>query len=93
MVRKIHEYDDGSLVEAARNVEHAAHVAQEKIHDATDRVRGVMGKARDKVNDVRGRNVGDMVDGVRDYVREHPARSVLVSVGVGALVGAFLGRR
>lgn len=93
MVRRIRDYDDGSLVEAARSVEHAAHMAQEKIHEATGRVRGVMGKARDKVSDVRGKNVGDMVDGVREFVREHPGRSLLISVGVGALVGAFMGRR
>ena len=33
------------------------------------------------------------VDGSRDYVKENPMRSVLVAVGVGALLGYLIGRR
>ena len=39
------------------------------------------------------KNVGAAIDTSREYVRENPLRSVLLAVGVGALVGYMVGRR
>jgi ElaB/YqjD/DUF883 family membrane-anchored ribosome-binding protein len=59
---------------------------------------GRFGKARDfmggKYNAMRERvedvDFGAMVDGVRSYVRENPGKALLISVGVGFLVGLLL---
>jgi ElaB/YqjD/DUF883 family membrane-anchored ribosome-binding protein len=37
--------------------------------------------------------VGNLSDDVGDYVRDNPARAVLVAAGVGFLIGLLLGRR
>jgi ElaB/YqjD/DUF883 family membrane-anchored ribosome-binding protein len=59
---------------------------------------GRFGKAKEfvgsKYNRVRERaedlDFGAMADGVRDYVRTNPGKALLISVGVGFVVGLLL---
>jgi len=39
------------------------------------------------------KKVGEALEGSRSYISENPLQSVLVAVGVGALVGYMIGRR
>jgi ElaB/YqjD/DUF883 family membrane-anchored ribosome-binding protein len=48
---------------------------------------GKYNSMRERVEDV---DFGAMVDGVRTYVRSNPGKALLISVGVGFLVGLLL---
>lgn len=74
-----HVAKDGPLVGAARTVESAARHAKEKLVEAKDRL--------------AEKSIGELVDDGRDFVRENPGKTILVSLGVGALVGYLIGRR
>lgn len=86
-------YEDGRLVHAARKVEDMGHRAGEKIEGAKHRIKETVDRAREKAGELREKSMGEMVDDTRDFVRRHPGRSVLISLGVGVLLGAFLRRR
>ena len=70
---------DGALVGVARSVEGAARRAKEKFVE--------------KKNQLAEKSIGELVDDGRDYVRENPGKTILISVGVGALIGYVIGRR
>lgn len=70
---------DGPLVAAARSVEVTAKRVKEKVIEAKDHL--------------AEKSIGELVDDGREYVRENPGKTILISVGVGALVGYLIGRR
>jgi ElaB/YqjD/DUF883 family membrane-anchored ribosome-binding protein len=70
---------DGALVGVARTVESAARRAKEKLAE--------------KKNELANKSIGELVDDGREFVRENPGKTILISVGVGALVGYLIGRR
>jgi len=63
---------------------------------ASDKYRAASGAVRDGYNTVRERvddmDVGAFTDQVRAYVRSNPGKALLISVGVGFLVGLLLRR-
>ena len=56
---------------------------------ASDAVRDQYGKARAKVEDV---DFGEMTDQIRTYIRSNPGKALLISVGVGFIIGLMLRR-
>jgi ElaB/YqjD/DUF883 family membrane-anchored ribosome-binding protein len=61
----------------------------EKYSEASDAVRNQYNRVREKVEDV---DFGAITDQVRGYVRSNPGKALLISVGVGFLVGLLLRR-
>ena len=61
----------------------------DKYTAASDAVRDKYNTVREKVDDV---DFGAMVDQARGYVRSNPGKALLISVGVGFLVGLLLRR-
>jgi len=61
----------------------------EKYSAASDAVRSQYNRVREKVEDV---DFGAITDQVRGYVRSNPGKALLISVGVGFLVGLLLRR-
>jgi len=61
----------------------------EKYSAASDAVRNQYNRVREKVEDV---DFGAITDQVRSYVRSNPGKALLISVGVGFLVGLLLRR-
>jgi ElaB/YqjD/DUF883 family membrane-anchored ribosome-binding protein len=61
----------------------------EKYSAASDAVRNQYNRVREKVEDV---DFGAITDQVRGYVRSNPGKALLISVGVGFLVGLLLRR-
>ncbi len=57
--------------------------------DGARSVEAAAGRLKDRM--VSG--VEDRVEGSRDYISENPVKSVLVAVGIGAVIGYLLGRR
>jgi ElaB/YqjD/DUF883 family membrane-anchored ribosome-binding protein len=67
--------------------------AKEYVSDAasaaSDAVKNQYNRVRERVEDV---DFGAMMDQVRSYVRSNPGKALLISVGVGFLVGLMLRR-
>jgi ElaB/YqjD/DUF883 family membrane-anchored ribosome-binding protein len=63
--------------------------AQEKYEAATGAVRDGYNTVREKVEDV---DFSAITDQVRTYVRSNPGKALLISVGVGFLIGLLLRR-
>jgi ElaB/YqjD/DUF883 family membrane-anchored ribosome-binding protein len=61
----------------------------EKYSAASDAVKNQYNRVREKVEDV---DFGAITDQVRSYVRSNPGKALLISVGVGFLVGLLLRR-
>jgi len=61
----------------------------DKYEAASDAVKGQYNRVREKVEDV---DFGAITDQVRSYVRSNPGKALLISVGVGFLVGLLLRR-
>lgn len=67
----------------------AKEFVNEKYSAASDAVREQYNRVREKVEDV---DFGAITDQVRSYVRSNPGKALLISVGVGFLVGLLLRR-
>jgi ElaB/YqjD/DUF883 family membrane-anchored ribosome-binding protein len=61
----------------------------EKYEDASGAVRDGYNTVRERVEDV---DFGAVTDQVRTYVRSNPGKALLISVGVGFLIGLLLRR-
>ncbi len=61
----------------------------EKYSAASDAVRDQYNRVREKVEDV---DFEAITDQVRSYVRSNPGKALLISVGVGFLLGLLLRR-
>jgi len=61
----------------------------DKYSSASDAVKNQYNRVREKVDDV---DFGAITDQVRTYVRSNPGKALLISVGVGFLIGLLLRR-
>lgn len=61
----------------------------DKYEAAAGAARNAYSSAREKVEDV---DIGAVTDQVRTYVRSNPGKALLISVGVGFLIGLLLRR-
>ena len=59
----------------------------EKYSSASDSVKNQYNRMRERVDDV---DFGAVADQVRSYVRSNPGKALLLSVGVGFVVGLLL---
>lgn len=75
--------------EASRRFEKAREYAGEKYQAASGAFRDGYNNMRERVEDV---DFGAITDQVRTYVRSNPGKALLISVGVGFLVGLLLRR-
>ncbi len=78
----------GSDEEAGR-FGRAREFVSEKYDSASGKVRDGYNAVREKVEDV---DFGAITDQVRTYVRSNPGKALLISVGVGFLIGLLLRR-
>jgi ElaB/YqjD/DUF883 family membrane-anchored ribosome-binding protein len=67
----------------------AKEFVSEKYEAASDFTRSQYNRAKEKIDDV---DFGAITDQVRSYVRSNPGKALLISVGVGFLVGLLLRR-
>lgn len=67
----------------------AKQYASDAYESASGKVRDGYNTMREKVEDV---DFGAITDQVRSYVRSNPGKALLISVGVGFLIGLLLRR-
>ena len=67
----------------------AKEYVNDKYSAASDAMKNQYNRVREKVDDV---DFGAITDQVRTYVRSNPGKALLISVGVGFLIGLLLRR-
>jgi ElaB/YqjD/DUF883 family membrane-anchored ribosome-binding protein len=75
--------------DAASRFGKAKDFVNEKYEAASDFTRSQYNRAKEKIDDV---DFGAITDQVRSYVRSNPGKALLISVGVGFVVGLLLRR-
>lgn len=80
---------DGADTDAAGRFSRAKEYMGDRYSKASDAVRDGYNTVREKVEDTDFGAIGDQV---RTYVRSNPGKALLISVGVGFLVGLLLRR-
>jgi ElaB/YqjD/DUF883 family membrane-anchored ribosome-binding protein len=80
---------EGAGDEAAGRFGKAKEYVGQKYESASGAVRDSYNTVREKVEDV---DFGAITDQVRTYVRSNPGKALLISVGVGFLIGLLLRR-
>lgn len=78
---------DGTDESAAGTFDRAKEFVGDKYESASQAMRDGYSNVREKVDEV---DMGEVLDHVRGYVRSHPGKALLISVGVGFLVGLLL---
>ena len=67
----------------------AREFVNEKYGAASDAMKNQYNRVREKVEDV---DFGEITDQIRGYVRSNPGKALLISVGVGFVIGLLLRR-
>jgi ElaB/YqjD/DUF883 family membrane-anchored ribosome-binding protein len=80
---------DSRFGKAKEYVNDAKDYVNEKYSAASDFTKSQYNRAKEKVEDI---DFGAITDQVRGYVRSNPGKALLISVGVGFLVGLLLRR-
>jgi ElaB/YqjD/DUF883 family membrane-anchored ribosome-binding protein len=86
---------------AAAKASDLAHTAQEygqKISDAASQAKEFVGDkvgvVSDKIKELKEVNFSELAENAKDYARQKPGQAILISAGVGLLLGLILrGRR
>lgn len=61
---------------------------------AKDYVTDKVSVVGDKIKDLQNADLGELAENAKDYARKNPGQALLISAGVGLLLGLFLrGRR
>jgi ElaB/YqjD/DUF883 family membrane-anchored ribosome-binding protein len=79
----------GGAEDAANRFGRAKEYVGDQYERASGKVRDGYNAMREKVEDV---DFGAITDQVRTYVRSNPGKALLISVGVGFLIGLLLRR-
>lgn len=79
--------DDGG--DADSRFGKAKDFVNDKYSAASDFTKNQYNRAKEKVEDI---DFGAITDQVRSYVRSNPGKALLISVGVGFMVGLLLRR-
>lgn len=79
----------GSTPDEETRFGRAREFVNEKYGAASDAMKNQYNRVREKVEDV---DFGEITDQVRSYVRSNPGKALLMSIGVGFIVGLLLRR-
>jgi ElaB/YqjD/DUF883 family membrane-anchored ribosome-binding protein len=79
---------DGGADESSRFGK-ARDYVNDKYSAASDAMKNQYSRLRERVDDV---DFGEVSDQVRTYVRSNPGKALLISVGVGFVIGLLLRR-
>jgi ElaB/YqjD/DUF883 family membrane-anchored ribosome-binding protein len=81
--------DQSPKVQKAAEAVHQAEAELEKARQLYQKVRQ---EATDRLQAVREKSVGDLIDGTLEMVRKHPGPGVIVAAVIGFFLGKLLRR-
>lgn len=81
--------NSGGADEAGSRFGKAKDYVNDKYSAASDAMKNQYNRAKEHVDDM---DFGEITDQVRSYVRSNPGKALLISIGVGFVVGLLLRR-
>ena len=97
--------ENGSMNEVTTAAEGTATGLSQAAQDYSNKISEVASHAKDyvsekvsvvgdKIKDLQNADLGELADNAKDYARKNPGQALLISAGVGLLLGLVLrGRR
>ena len=97
--------ENGSINEVTNTAQGTATALSQTAHDygqkisdaathAKDFVSEKVSVVGDKIKDLQNADIGELADNAKDYARKNPGQAILISAGIGLLLGLVLrGRR
>ena len=73
-------------------VEEALAQTRHKLQDAQKRYGKMRRNARQRVSELRRKNLGELTDDTFDYVKRYPGRGMLTAFGIGLAIAWLLRR-
>jgi ElaB/YqjD/DUF883 family membrane-anchored ribosome-binding protein len=89
---KTNEPGEHLLEDAQALLAATAHVAEEKVVEARERLNAAIEKGKEAWNAVQEKTVAG-AKATDHAIRENPYKALFIALGVGAVVGYVLGRR
>ncbi|HEX9492166.1 MAG TPA: DUF883 C-terminal domain-containing protein [Thermoanaerobaculia bacterium] len=83
------EPNKGSADENDSRFGRAKDFVSDKYAEASDAMKNQYNRVREQVEDI---DFGEITDQVRSYVRSNPGKALLISIGVGFIIGLLLRR-
>jgi len=83
------EPNKGSADENDSRFGRAKDFVSDKYAAASDAMKNQYNRVREQVDDI---DFGEITDQVRTYVRSNPGKALLISIGVGFIIGLLLRR-
>ena len=83
---------DQLVADAKELMAATAHIAEEKVVEARQRLSSALERGRETWNAVQEKAVAG-AKAADQTIRDHPYQSIGIAFGVGALIGLLLGRR
>jgi ElaB/YqjD/DUF883 family membrane-anchored ribosome-binding protein len=84
---------NGSASEGYRSAMQAAQALAERSFEVAEEATSRFGRAATRVGEGAEDYTVQGADFVRDTVREQPLQALLITLGLGAIIGAFISRR
>jgi ElaB/YqjD/DUF883 family membrane-anchored ribosome-binding protein len=89
---KLKEPTENLMEDAQALLVATAHVAEEKVIEARQRLTAAIEKGKEAWHNVQERTVAG-AKAADEAIRDNPYKALAIALGVGALVGFVLGRR
>ncbi len=89
---KTKDSDESLLEDAQALLSATAHVAEEKVMEARERLTAAIEKGKEAWQNVQDKTVAG-AKATDQAIRENPYKALAIALGVGAIVGYVLGRR
>ena len=75
-----------------RTAEEVLEQARAKFEEAREQYESLRAGAKEGVESLREKNVGDLIDGTLQGVRKHPGRGLFAALGIGFVLGRLFRR-
>lgn len=84
----------GTATALSQTAQDYGHKLSEAAHQAKDYVSDKVSVVGDKLKDLQNADLGELAENAKAYARQKPGQALLISAGVGLLLGLILrGRR